>query len=168
MSAAVRLIPLLACAEVSHPLLKRRASLRARRVVRLFAGLPPTSRSHMSGAPVASVRDPLVREVVARLLKSLKHTHINKMAAPREAERPRNVDDAAVTPRGRGHHAPKAARTTRDDERLRTRRGRRPTRLKSAPAQGWSARVPKKRIRMLPRGDEKWTTTTFGERALQT
>ena len=108
----------------------------------------------MFGAPVASVRDPLVREVVSRLLRRKKppSAHIlTKMAAPRQPLRPRNVDDAArppLKPRGVGTTPQKLrdadARHDADDapERLPHKKVR---------------LLPKKRIRMLPARDEPWT-----------
>ena len=66
------------------------------------------------------------------------------MAAPRQPLRPRNVDDAAVKPRGLDT-TPQKLRDADDDktdERLPQKRIR---------------LLPKKRIRMLPARDEKWT-----------
>ena len=73
------------------------------------------------------------------------------MAAPRQPLRPRNVDDAAVKPRGPDTTPQKlpaadGARHDADDDKTDERLPQKRIRL-----------LPKKRIRMLPARDEKWT-----------
>ena len=99
----------------------------------------------------------LVREVVSPTAcrrKKPPSAHIlTKMAAPRQPLRPRNVDDAAVKPRGldttpQKLRAADGARHDADDAQHETddRLPQKKIRL-----------LPKKRIRMLPARDEKWT-----------
>ena len=72
-----------------------------------------------------------------------------KMAAPRQPLRPRNVDDAALKPRGLGTTPQKL----RDADDARHDADDAPERLPHKKVR----LLPKKRIRMLPARDEKWT-----------